>query len=183
MKPVDLPSRDHFMAMPCGSRAKYMGARCRCMLCRAANSRYETERAAARRHGDDNGLVAAVAARVHLFALSRQGVGRRAVGAACDVGDTTLQQIRSGAKTQIRKNTERRILAVTAAAVSDHALVSAKKTHRRLAVLREEGFTKTELARRLGSKARTPSLQLKSNRVIAINAVKVERLYQQVMAE
>ena len=25
---------------PCGTRAKYIAAKCRCMLCRAANSRY-----------------------------------------------------------------------------------------------------------------------------------------------
>lgn len=167
--------------MPCGTRAKYMGARCRCMLCRAANSRYETARAAARKRGEGNGLVSAAVARAHLFALSRQGVGRRAVGAACDVGDTTLQQIRSGKKTQIRKDTERRILAVDAAAVSAGAVVSAKPTQKLINELLDEGFSKAELARRLGYTS--PALQLNRRRVTVANAARVERFYRTVMAE
>ena len=37
MKPSDLPGVEHFLALPCGTRAKYIGARCRCLRCRAAN--------------------------------------------------------------------------------------------------------------------------------------------------
>lgn len=181
MRPRDLPSRDHFEAMPCGSRAKYVGARCRCMLCRAANSRYQSGRAQAIRDGDANGLVPAGAARAHLFALSRQGVGRRAVRDAADVAVTVLQDIRSGAKTQIRKHTERRILAVTAAAVSGGARVSAKQTQKQITELLEEGFSKAELARRLGYQS--PALQINRRRVTAANAMRVDRFYQQVMAE
>lgn len=180
-RPAGLPDRAHFEAMPCGSRAKYIGARCRCMLCRAANSRYQSERARAIKAGEDNPLVSAFAARAHLLWLSRRGVGRRAVAAACDIGPTTLQQISAGEKLTCRKATERRILAVTVDAVSDHGLVSAKRAHKRIAVLLDEGFSKADIARRLGYKV--PALQLNAKRVIAKNAVKVERLYQQVMAE
>jgi len=66
MRPHDLPFTEYFQQLPCGTRAKYMGARCRCMLCRAANSRYETGRLAARKNGDWNGLVPADRARRHL---------------------------------------------------------------------------------------------------------------------
>lgn len=41
-----------------GDRLKYL-AGCRCVPCRAANSRYEVARAAARKAGDWNGLVPA----------------------------------------------------------------------------------------------------------------------------
>jgi hypothetical protein len=183
MRPHDLPFTEHFQSLPCGTRAKYVAGRCRCLRCRAANSSYETARAAARRRGEWNGLVSAERARQQLVALSRQGVGRRAVSAACDVGETTLQEIRSGAKTQIRAATERRILAVTKDAIADHALVGGGRTHQRLRRLLEEGFTKTELARRLGSTAKVPALQLTPGRVTARNAMKVERLYRLVMAE
>jgi hypothetical protein len=40
MKPAALPFTDHFQSMPCGTRAKYVAAGCRCPKCRAANSRY-----------------------------------------------------------------------------------------------------------------------------------------------
>lgn len=182
-RPADLPFTEHFQKMACGRRAKYIGARCRCLLCRAANSRYETERAAARRAGDHNGLVPAAAARAHLLKLSAAGVGRRAVMAACDVGDTTLQEIRSGAKTQIRHQTERRILSVDQDAAADHSVINGAKTRRQIAVLLREGFTKTELAARLGSRAKTPALQIGGRRrVIAKTAARVDRLYRQVMA-
>ena len=55
---------------PHGTRLKYMGG-CKCMLCRAANSRYETERAVARKNGDWNGIVDARAARRHILKLSK----------------------------------------------------------------------------------------------------------------
>jgi hypothetical protein len=121
-------------------------------------------------------------ARRHLRTLSKHGVGRRAVQAACDIGDTTLQEIRSGRKTHIRRETERRILAVTPEAVSDHALVPARQTIGRLCRLLDEGFTKTELARRLGSTARVPALQVKPGFITAKKAAQVERLYRMVMA-
>jgi hypothetical protein len=35
-----------------GTRARYVGGRCRCMLCRAANSRYQSGRAQAQANGE-----------------------------------------------------------------------------------------------------------------------------------
>jgi hypothetical protein len=177
MKPHDLPTADR---LACATRAKYM-AGCRCLPCRAANSRYECERAVARKAGDWNGLVPAVVARAHLVKLSRRGVGRRAVAAASDVSHTILQDIRSGKKTQIRQRTERRILAVTADALSDRALVPAGRTHALIANLLDEGFTKKEIARRLGYLS--PALQLNRTTITAKNAARVERFYRLLMAE
>lgn len=179
MRPLDLPFAEHFQKMPCGTRAKYVAGCCRCMLCRAANSRYETERAARRRAGEWNGLVAATRARKHLLALSRAGVGRRSVVAASDVGHTVICDVKSGRKTQIRADTERRILAVTVGAKAGAALVPAARTWQRIRVLLEEGFTKGAIARRLGRK--TPALQIRKDRVTLRTAVNVERLYETVM--
>jgi hypothetical protein len=69
---------------PHGTRLKYMGG-CKCMLCRAANSRYETERAVARKNGDWNGIVDARAARRHILKLSKAGVGYKSVADAASV--------------------------------------------------------------------------------------------------
>lgn len=182
-RPSDLPHAEHFQQMPCGTRAKYVAGGCRCMLCRAAASRYETERAARRKAGEWNGLVDAAPARQHLLRLSRQGVGYKSAAAAADVGKTTVFRVLNGTKTRLRAMSAKRILAVDREAVADHALIPAGPTWRLVHELLEEGFTKTELARRLGSRSKTPSLQLRRDVITAANASKVERLYSQVMAE
>lgn len=164
---------------PHGSRLRYL-AGCRCLPCRASNSTYETKRLRARKHGDWNGFVPASRARTHLMRLSRAGIGRRAVSIACNVGKTTIQEIRQGTKRTIRARTERKILSVTRSAVSGGALISAAKTWMQISRLLSEGFSKAELARRLGY--RSPAIQLNAQRVTARNAMKVGRFYRMIMA-
>lgn len=173
-----LPTRSRLAERPHGTRLRYISG-CRCMLCRAANSRYECGRAAARRRGGWNGLVPAIRARMHIEALSCQGVGFKSVALAADVGKTVVLQVRTGQKRQIRAETERRILAVDRAAIADGGLVPARPTWRRIAALLDEGFSKAELARRLGYQR--PALQLGRRRITARNAVRVERLFNRVM--
>jgi hypothetical protein len=160
-------------------RLRYL-AGCRCTLCRRANSNYERNRAAARKKGDWNGIVDAASARAHLMSLSRAGVGKRAVAAATDVGITVLTDVRTGAKTRIRARTSRKILAVTPAMASDQARVKAGRSHRLIAALVEEGYSKAELARRLGY-AR-PALQFKRTRMTARNVARVEALHRRLTA-
>lgn len=161
---------------PHGVRVRYILG-CRCMLCRAANSRYEVERAAARKNGDWNGLVSTAAARAHLRKLRRKGVGRRAVAAVTGVSQAILQGIANGSRAHCRKRTETAILAVDGDARSDASIVPAGRTWTILRRLLAEGYTKTELARRLGSKAKVPALQIQADFVLASTAAKVERLY------
>lgn len=123
-----------------------------------------------------NGLVDAGPARRHIKALSRVGVGRDAVAAASDVGVTTIQDIRSGAKRKIRKATADRILAVDQGAAADRAYIPAEPTWRKVQELvLEDDFTQGEIARRLGYAA--PALQLGRGRITAKNALRVDRLY------
>jgi hypothetical protein len=164
---------------PHGDRLRYLGG-CRCADCRRANCEYEKQRAAARKAGDWNGIVDAAPARAHLAKLSRLGVGRRAVSAATDVADTVLQEIRSGRKRRIRARTERKILAVTKACASDHALVSARRTWRLLNQLLEEGYTRTFIAAELGSQAKRPALQVSREFVLARTAHQVETLHRRL---
>lgn len=173
LKPIaDLAAnRDH------GDRLRYL-AGCRCFDCRRANSAYEAARKIARAAGEGNGIVPANKARAHLKALSVCGVGRRSVGAACDVSDTVLFDIISGRKANIRASTERAILAVTHDAAGDRALIPAKGTWKMLDQLIADGYTKSELARRLGCK--TPALQLKRDFVTVRSAYLVERLFDQL---
>ena len=164
---------------PHGTRIKYIGG-CRCAPCRAANTRYECERLQARKRGEANGIVSADRARAHIAELQRQGVGRRALGAASDVGDTCLVEIIAGRKQQIRQNTERRILAVTDEMASDHALTSAAPTWRLIKQLLEEGYTRGFIAQRLG--AETPALQIGKRRVLVKTAYRVQQLHRKLMS-
>ena len=43
-----------------------------------------------------------------------------------------------------------------------------------------EGYTKTFLARQMGSRAKRPSLQIEAHRITALTASKVERLYRRI---
>jgi hypothetical protein len=149
MRPPDLPPAE---AYPHGVRARYVSG-CRCEECRRANREYAHSRALATIRGQDNGLVSASRAKAHLDALSKKGIGRRSVQDIAGVGDTTLQEIRSGKKTLIRKQTETAILAVTSEVVTEAMLVSGRGVLATLERMREhEGWTHRELAKRLGYK-------------------------------
>jgi hypothetical protein len=164
----------------CGTRAKYVVG-CRCARCRAANTAGMRARTKRQIFHGKNPLVSARAARRHIIALSHSGVGRRAVAEASDIGKTTIQLIGAGCKRQIRAWTERAILAVTADAALDGAYIPAAKTQAQIRELITEGFTRAELARRLGYK--TPNLQFGRGRISAVNAAKVDRFYRRTMAE
>jgi hypothetical protein len=125
-----------------------------------------------------NGLVSSHRARQHLQALSRAGMGRRSVADSCDVGSSILYLIKTGRKTRIRASTERRILAVDLAGASAGVRVPAGPTWRRIEQLLGEGFSKAELARRLGRKS--PALQVGRRRVLARTAAAIERLLGQI---
>lgn len=165
---------------PHGTRLKYK-AGCRCLACRAANARYETGRARSRASGNWNGLVAAEATRKQILKLSKQGVGRRAIAAASDVAEKVISRVRSGAQVKVRKSTEGRILAVSNQASSDGALTRADATWKQIRALLAEGFTKAELARRLGY--RFPSLQIGKTRIRARTAARIDRLFCMLMKE
>lgn len=126
-----------------------------------------------------DGLVSAEPARLHLGALAKLGVGRRAVQAACDVPDSTLVKIKNGKRQQLRASTAKKILAVTEDARGDASLVSANSTWRRINELMAAGLSEKDLARRLGYK--TPYLQFRADKITARNELKVEKLYNQIM--
>jgi hypothetical protein len=124
-----------------------------------------------------NGLVSAEKARAHLRRLSRAGIGINAVAAASDLPRSTLAEIRAGRKDLVRARTERKILAVDASCRSDSSFVSAARTWRLIRLLLEEGFTKKELARRMGFAA--PAIQFRKTRVLARTEQRVKRLFRE----
>lgn len=162
---------------PHGIRLRYR-AGCRCLKCRMANSNYETMRSRARKAGDWNGIVDAEPARLHLRKLSRAGVGYKTAADAASVARTIALGILSGRRPRARARTVRRLCAVTNACRADAAMVSARRTWRFIGLLLEEGFTRAELARRMGY--RSPALQFRKHRVLVRTAAKVERLYRRL---
>ncbi len=165
--------RERCTDKPHGTRARYV-AGCKCVPCRAANSRYNTEREAAKKAGDYRGIVSADRARRHLLKLSKQGVGYKAVADACGSSHTIVGNVAWGYRKQIRASTERAILSVDAQALADGARVPAGPTWRIINTLVAEGYSKAQLARWLGHKV--PALQMRRDWVIARTASKVERL-------
>lgn len=129
-----------------------------------------------------DGLVPAARARRHLDKLSAAGVGRDTVADIAGVGVTTLTAIRAGTKTRIRRTTERAILRVGADAVNGATLVDATGVWGQIAkLLRDDGFTKAEIARRLGLK--TPALQFNRRRMTARTVARFERFLRRLNAE
>jgi hypothetical protein len=65
-------------------------------------------------------------------------------------------------------------------AVADGALVPAGRTWALLNEPLEAGYTKTFLRQAAGFRAKRPSLQIEANRIMALTASKVERVYRRI---
>lgn len=162
-----------------GTRARYVAGKCRCMLCRAANSRYSTSRQhAIDDEGDRRNLVSASRARAYVQRLQSRGIGHKAVADAASITHSNMWKIVSGRREFIRADTERRILAVDGSCVADGARIAAHQTWKLIDELLDGGWTKSQLARLLGMQ--TPSLQINRKKVRAITASKVQRLYNMI---
>jgi hypothetical protein len=162
---------------PHGDRLRYM-AGCRCTDCRAANTRYETERARARKAGDWNGIVSAADARAHVAWLSSQGIGRRQVADAACICESTLIEVIAGRRKNLRALSVRRILAVTVEAAADHALIPSAPSWNKLMQLVAQGWSQAELARQLGYQR--PALQFGPRQITVRNAHEIEKLYERL---
>lgn len=164
-----------------GTRARYMTG-CRCLRCRAANSNYNTSRRAAIENGDFRGLVSAERALAHIKKLSAGGIGYKAVADAAGVSPTVVSRLLWGDKRFLRVPTEAAILSVDREALADHALVPAGPTWDKIRRLLDDGYTKTQIAKWLGSRAKTPALQLRQDFITAKSALAVERLLKKLDA-
>ena len=163
-----------------GTRARYVGGGCRCLVCRAANSRYSVERQHAVDSGDYRGLVSTEEARRYVLWLGEQGIGYKSVAAAASISTSTMAKIRSGKRRHIRADAAKRILAVDRSAVADRANIPAGPTHRLIRELVDGGYTQVWIARQLGYKGQ--GLQFKPGMINARNASRVERLYRLIQA-
>ena len=165
-----------------GTRARYVKG-CRCKPCKEANTEYSRMRQKSVRMGDTNKLVPVGRVKAHLEKLREVGIGLRSVADVSKISLSVLQEIRRGLKDHTREKTQAAILAVTAAAcLSDGHRIDAGPTRRRIEWMLEQGYTKYSIARALGSKAKTPALQLDADTVTARNARLVQKLYDDMQA-
>lgn len=179
MRPADMPPVSRWADRPHGTRLRYVSG-CRCVPCRAANSRYETRRARLRAQGQWNGLVDAAPARRHILALGTQGMGYKLVADRARVATSVVAAVRAGRKRQIRAATEKALLGVRLELASG-ALVPAAETWRLLDQLVREGYPKRRLARFLGQ--RGAGLQVSRDQVTVKTAGRVARLHARLTAE
>jgi predicted transcriptional regulator len=166
---------------PHGTRARYV-AGCRCLKCREANALYQRQRDKAIKEGDKRGLVPVWRAIRHIQNLSENGIGYKAVADAAGVSRSVVHRILWGGKKKIRKDTQARILSVDEQAAADHSRIPAGPTWQLLESLIEEGYTRTQIAKWLGSNAKTPALQLKKDFITAKKALAVEKLVAKLAA-
>ena len=159
-----------------GQRARYVRG-CRCDLCTRANTLYARSRYRAVCRGDSDPLISSARARRYLKRLRRAGVGLRVVADLAQIPRSTLQKIRSGSRRHCRQSSSERICSVTIEPWADGHYVDARPSWRQLDRLLSDGWTKTELARQLGSTALRPALQLRRDRITARNARQVARLF------
>lgn len=158
------------------SRASYKRG-CRCLECKAANATYEAER---RRRAHEEQLVDAKPAELKLFAMRAEGIGYRQAAKLTGLSESTVLDIRQGRTPFITRRTAQLILECRFS-LAHGQVVTGWRTRRLLDSLQRDGFTKREIARRLG--AHSPELQLNLKRCRVRTALRVRALHARINAE
>jgi hypothetical protein len=125
------------------------------------------------------------ASRCHqrILALSKHGVGRKAIHEHTGLDHRTLARIRNGQTKYVRCETRDLIFSVPFDGHCDKALIDAKPTWKmidRMLRSRDMGFTRSEIAKRIGhhvSKSGFAFLQIGKTKVLARTQMRVEKLY------
>lgn len=97
-----------------------------------------------------NALIDAGEVRLHLLALKRAGIGRRAVAAAASVSDGVIFRLRNGDIKRTRRSCAARILAVGVEAAPDHSHVESASSWELIDRLCAVGCERTWLEQLLG---------------------------------
>jgi hypothetical protein len=148
----------------------------------AARRQRDVEPSDEARDAQDRTTVSTREARAHLVALKRAGVGLRTVSERSGLARNTLKRIMGGGIRRTRRRTAEAILGVVAVPRGS-VPVGAGPTWQLIGALLGIGYTKNWIAKMLGMQPRKNgyhALQLKRDRVTAINAARVQRLYAHV---
>lgn len=153
---------------------------CRCEACRQAAATYNKILERRRLKGIET-LHDNTEAREHLEYLSARGVGLRTVQERSGVGRTTLQEIVNGRARRSRPETIAAILAVGTHVRAPGGRVDAGPTWELLEDMLRYGYTQAYLAKRLGSVAERPMLQISRNLVRQSTADAVAELHAELV--
>lgn len=173
---------------PHGSHAKYALDRCRCDLCRRAQREYNLRRGRAIARPDEVWCpyVEAGPVREHIEWLATCGIGLKSLARLAGVPHGTLSKLVNGdparqmpRSRRVRPTTARKVMAVMPYHAAGAQRVPAAPTWRLLNELITLGWSRAELARRLGHQG--PGLQVNRTRVLASTARRVERLHAELV--
>lgn len=167
-----------------GSHAKYALERCRCDLCRQAQREYNRARVRAIARPDETWCpyIDAAPVREHIEWLASCGIGLKSLAKLAGVPHGTLSKLVYGDRARgmppsrrVRPFTAQKITAIMPYHAAGAQRVPAAPTWRLLNELIALGWSRAELARRLGHQG--PGLQINKTRVLASTARQVERLH------
>ena len=173
-----------------GTYAKAVVERCGCERCKPARTESNRRRRQAIARPDEVWLpyVSAEPARRHLAALSAGGMGLKTVARLSGVSHGSLSKIVYGEpgrgrppSKRIRPATLSKILDVRVTHAGGAQRVDAAATWGLIEELVAAGYSRSFLARALGSRARHPSLQIGTTTVRASTARAVEDLHRRLM--
>jgi hypothetical protein len=171
-----------------GTHAKYAVERCRCDECRRAQREYNRHRVRqmARPDGVWCPYVDAGPVREHVRWLADCGVGIKTISKLSGVAHGTLWKLVYGDRARgmapsrrVRPATAEKVMAVMPHHAAGGQKVPAGPTWRLLEELIARGWSRSELARRLGCE--TPALQIHRTRVRASTARAVEALHAELI--
>jgi hypothetical protein len=153
---------------------------CRCTACRVAHAAYRRDRRQGCQFPDPSEHVDALPARQHLAMLRAQGVGYRQAAHLAHVSEPRILNIRTGALSHIRADTQTRILSVRAI-LAHGQTVTGWRTWRLLDSLKREGYTQGRIAHLLEHQA--GQLQIGRKHCTVKTALHVRALYRYLNRE
>ena len=164
-----------------GTRAMYVGKKCKCEPCRAANRAYQRSRGLVTY---ESSYVDPGPSREHIRNLRMTGMGTRTIAHLAGLSRTTVQNIEKSNKTgkpaaKVSWRTEHRLLAVRPVYVMGRS-VQGHGTARRLQALVAIGWSQAYLASRLGWAEGNFTTLLKPTPVKLSTAWKVRQLYEEL---
>jgi len=164
-----------------GTITMYKGQHaCRCEPCRAAWSAYGRNRTRQQAYGRWHPYVDTARALEHLKRLQESGMGVRRIGELSGIAHPVITRIRSGRTSQIRPETEARILAVAPGQVAGGARIDGLGARRRLQALTALGWTAPDLAARSSLSVDTLCACTRGETVTARTVEAVRDLYEQM---
>ena len=167
-----------------GTHAKYALDHCRCDPCRLAQREYNRRRYRAISRPDEiwQPYIDADPIREHVRWLATCGIGLKTLAKLAGVSHGTLSKLMYGDPTRhmapskrVRPATAHKITAVMPNMAAGAQRVPAAPTWRLLNELIAIGWSRAELARRLGHQG--PGLQIRHDRILASTARQVEQLH------